>query len=220
MSIYYKLYDSLCQRGKLRCEDYGYKSGLHAHHIIPRHSNGSDDASNLTYLTPREHIAAHFLLWKLYENVNDLRSMNMLGAKLTIEQRRKVGIWCRDNNIGIFGASKEDRKKWRRRGFDSQRDSGSKNTFYYWSTEEGRKERASRGGKKLASPEFNYWFSPDGHHRRAKMGAAKSAKKPATNGIITKKFHTDIERDRFLVENPEWRSGHHWSKSTHHASAS
>jgi hypothetical protein len=145
MSIYSNTYYSLCHRGCQLIKQWKPGSGLHRHHITPRHSGGTDDASNFTFLTVREHIIAHFLLWKMYHNPNDLRSMKMLGAKLTLDQRRIVGEWCRDNKIGIHGATIEKRKEWQQKGLQSQ--IGNKDSWWYWSTEEGRKERASRGGK-------------------------------------------------------------------------
>ena len=36
------------------------------HHILPRSFGGSDDASNLILLTPRQHYLAHWMLWKAY----------------------------------------------------------------------------------------------------------------------------------------------------------
>jgi hypothetical protein len=36
---------------------------------------------------------------------------------------------------------------WAKNGLESQRKSNEKNTFFYWSTEEGRKHRSSLGGK-------------------------------------------------------------------------
>ena len=67
---------------------YGPKSGIHKHHIIPKHRGGKDTVDNFTYLTVREHIIAHFLLWKIHGSPNDLRSMHMLGANLTPKQRK------------------------------------------------------------------------------------------------------------------------------------
>ena len=67
---------------------------------------------------------------------------------LSVSQRKIIGEWCRDNNIGFHKSTKKQRKEWALMGLASQKESGSKDTFYYWSTEEGRKERASLGGKK------------------------------------------------------------------------
>ena len=216
MSIYEKIYHNLCSNGRQRERLYKPKSGLHKHRINPGHQGGLYEENNITFLTVREHIIAHFLLWKLNKHPNDLRSMKMLGAKLTPRQRQITGEWCRDNKIGFHGASPEQRREWSMKGFESQKNSADSNSFYYWSTPEGRKKRASMGGKasmKSPNSEFAYWASSEGRTKRAKMGAAASGKKPATNGIITKKFKTDTERQEFLCENPEWRAGHHWSKS-------
>ena len=38
------------------------------HHIIPKSMGGTNDAKNLVYLTVQEHVKAHFLLWKIYDN--------------------------------------------------------------------------------------------------------------------------------------------------------
>jgi hypothetical protein len=114
--MYKQVYYNLCKTKSTFKEEWKPGSNLHRHHIVPKHSGGSDDEDNLTYLTIREHILAHYLLWKIYKNPNDLRSMHMLGANLSSEKRRIVGKWCRDNNIGFHGANSEDRKTWSRRG--------------------------------------------------------------------------------------------------------
>jgi len=114
------IYHHLCQSRKCLKEYYGRGSGLHKHHIIPTHSGGLDDESNYTYLTPREHQIAHYLLWRIYRNPNDLRSMKMLGAKLTPLQRKITGEFCRDNNIGFFGADELLKNEWRKKGAYSQ----------------------------------------------------------------------------------------------------
>lgn len=200
MSIYTTIYQNLCQQNKLRFEAYNPGSGLHVHHIIPKHSNGSDEPSNITYLTVREHIIAHFLLWKIYKNPNDLRSMHMLGAKLTVEQRRITGIFCRDNKIGFFGADEETRRQWGKKSFESQKLSGDTNSFYWWSTEEGRKKRASLGGKTSMkngnNKEFAYWMSPEGQLERAKMGgkAMIGMKCIHKDGIRSKVKPTELQQ--------------------------
>lgn len=167
------IYTRLCESRKTRVHEYGRGSGLHEHHIIPRHVGGDDSPSNLTYLTVREHILAHKLLWKIHKNPNDLRAMHMLGAELTPEQRRITGEFCRDNNIGFFGASAEQKRKWRKKGIESQKESGSKQSFWWWSTPEGRRERASMGGK-ATQRSGNAWnltkVSKDRHSEIGAMG--------------------------------------------------
>lgn len=146
--MYYLLvYNNLCSSKSQLKESWLPGSGLHRHHILPRHSGGDDSEENFAYLTVREHIIAHFLLWKIYKNPNDLRSMKMLGANLTPAQRKVVGYWCRDNSIGFHNASTEELKHWQSRGRETQKLSDDKTSWYFWSTEEGRKKRASMGGK-------------------------------------------------------------------------
>lgn len=145
MSIYSRIYYTLCSSKSQLSEHWKTGSGLHRHHIIPKHSGGTDDPGNFTYLTVREHIIAHFLLWKMHRNPDDLRAMKMLGANLSVEYRREIGIFCRVNKIGFFGASPDLRKKWQEKGLKSQEN--IENSWVYWSTKEGRKRRASMGGK-------------------------------------------------------------------------
>jgi hypothetical protein len=182
MSFYQDIYYTLCESKRQAKELYVPFSGLHEHHIVPKHSGGLDIPENLTYLTVREHIIAHFLLWKIYKNPNDLRSMKMLGVKLTPYQRRQIGLFCVENKIGIHGYTKEQHSMSSQKGLKSQKQSGSKKTFYYWSTEEGRKERASLGGKaSIISPNnpWSYWASKEGQKKRAAMGGkSHKGKKP------------------------------------------
>ncbi len=48
------------------------------HHIIPRHSGGSDDASNLLLVLPEEHLMLHALRYKVYKNTSDIRAVNLM----------------------------------------------------------------------------------------------------------------------------------------------
>ena len=188
--MFNQIYSNLCESNKSRKEYYKKYSGLHEHHITPKHMGGNDEDFNLTYLNVREHILAHYLLWKIYKNPNDLRSMKMLGANLSSQHRKITGEFCRDNQIGFFSSTTEERKKWGIKGIESQKQDYLNNktkNFYYWSTEEGRKERASLGGKQRASAEFSYWASDEGRKERASLGGKAHKGKivmhlPATKG--------------------------------------
>jgi len=52
--------------------------GFHKHHIVPRHAGGTDDPSNIIYLSPIDHAEAHLNLFKLYGNPNDAHAYNFL----------------------------------------------------------------------------------------------------------------------------------------------
>lgn len=61
---YQSIYDSLCERGRLRplSADVYYET----HHIIPKCMGGDDSKDNLVELTYREHCLAHKLLTKIH----------------------------------------------------------------------------------------------------------------------------------------------------------
>lgn len=72
---YRKLYDSLIQQGS-----QSRSKGLERHHIVPSHANGPDDPDNLIYLTFRQHILAHLLLWKIHGRDGDLLAYKMMSG--------------------------------------------------------------------------------------------------------------------------------------------
>ena len=147
MSIYDKIYERLCESRKQNKQYHKPGSGIHCHHIIPKHMGGADDESNFTYLTPREHTIAHFLLWKIHRNPNDLRSMRMLGAKLSVEKRRIIGLWCVENKIGIHGFTKEMKSEASRRAGKSS--FNNKSGFHNPEmANEYRKNAGKQSGKK------------------------------------------------------------------------
>jgi hypothetical protein len=205
-----RIYSNLCEGNKSRKEDYKKYSGLHEHHIVPKHMGGTDDDCNLTYLNVREHIIAHYLLWKIYKNPNDLRSMKMLDANLSTQHRKIIGEFCRDNQIGFFSIPVEERKEWMIRGIETQKQeylNDKVKNFYYWSTEEGRKERASLGGKKRASKEFNYWASNQGRQERASLGGKAHKGKKVMHLPGTKGWKRILPEDVDMKLNEGWKFG-------------
>ena len=127
-----------------------------------------DDENNYTYLTVREHIIAHFLLWKIYKNPNDLRSMKMLGANLTSFQRKTIGIYCRDNKLGIHGAAKKERKEWILKGIETQ----IKNKIGILDPKKIHKNASLGGitGSKIQIKNKIGIFDPKNIHKNASLG--------------------------------------------------
>jgi hypothetical protein len=204
------IYSNLCENNKSKKENYKKYSGLHEHHIVPKHMGGTDDDYNLTYLNVREHIIAHYLLWKIYKNPNDLRSMKMLGANLSPQHRKIIGEFCRDNELGFFSSSIEEREKWRINGIETQKQDYLKNNiknFYYWSTKEGRKERASLGGKQRGSKEFTYWASDEGRKERASLGGKAHRGKKVMHLPGTKGWKRISSEDINTKLNEGWKFG-------------
>ena len=210
-SFFEKIYNNICIRGKGLKESYGRGSNLHKHHIIPKHMGGLDTEENLTYLSIREHIIAHYLLWKIHKNPNDLRSMKMLGAKLSYEKRKIIGIFCRDNKIGFHKFSKEERSEMAKKQLQIRLETNNKNEWDFWASAEGRKLRSSLGGKKTAENQ-NYSFKNYTDEQRklySSMGGEACPKYPVYNkkDLSIKKFHTEEERNYFLETNKDWESG-------------
>jgi HNH endonuclease len=169
-SIYSSIYNNLCSSRVHLKETWKPGSNLHRHHIVPKHSGGTDDESNFTYLTIREHIIAHFLLWKMHRNPNDLRSMHMLGAKLTSRQRKIIGEFCRDNNIGFYSATLEQKLEWSNLGRKTMKE---KSIGMYGFTYEQRSQwnaqfKLFKNWK--GNDVWKFWMSPEGRKIRASMG--------------------------------------------------
>jgi hypothetical protein len=97
MSIYTAIHNNLINSRKHLKEEWKpVGSGLERHHIKPRHIGGLDEETNYTYLTHREHIIAHWLLWKLYGRSEDrIAYLVMNGRDIKVgyhseETRRKM----------------------------------------------------------------------------------------------------------------------------------
>ena len=156
IGFFERIYVNICESKKKNKVFYGPGSGLHEHHILPKHSGGKDDDYNYTYLTPKEHTTCHYLLWRIYRNPNDLRSMKMLGVNLNIEYRRIIGKFCHENKIGMFNVSDEEFRKIcsnnAKKGYETQNSEilngirEKEDSWCYWASKEGRVKRASMGG--------------------------------------------------------------------------
>ena len=144
-SIYTRIYDNLVNGRKHLKEQWQPFSGLQRHHIIPKHQNGPDEDWNFTYLTKREHVIAHWLLWKINGNPLDLGSMKMISGHLSPQHRSILGKWCAENEIGFHDKKFDNiRKQWRRNGALK----GIKNKVgIHIDDQSKRSEWASLGGK-------------------------------------------------------------------------
>ena len=81
--FYSSIYNKLVLNGQKNKPFYKKGSGLEKHHITPTHAGGLNEDSNYTYLSRREHIVAHYLLWKIYKMNGDKWALcRMSGKKL------------------------------------------------------------------------------------------------------------------------------------------
>jgi hypothetical protein len=124
---YLRIYNEIILRSQIRVKPDGY---FERHHVVPKSMGGSDDKSNLTCLTAREHFIAHYLLariyggaqWgaiilmksskhrylnsRLYQNAKVKLSEHKKGVPLSIETRMKMSASKADqtgNKNHMFG---------------------------------------------------------------------------------------------------------------------
>ena len=51
---------------------------IERHHIVPRSMGGTNDKDNLINLTPRQHLIAHWMLWKAYQTYQMTKAFSMM----------------------------------------------------------------------------------------------------------------------------------------------
>lgn len=76
----------------------------HLHHIIPRHMGGTDDPSNLVYLSVEEHAEAHRVLFETYGRWEDKIAWLGLSGQATKQEVIKMVL----SEAGRRGGSKHD----------------------------------------------------------------------------------------------------------------
>lgn len=62
------------------------QNGLHAHHIVPIHAGGTNDESNIVFLTIEEHALAHKELFEKYGRWQDKIAWQMLSGMIGKEE--------------------------------------------------------------------------------------------------------------------------------------
>jgi len=87
---YEKIYHNIINNASTRKKG----PGIEKHHIVPRSCGGSDDKSNLVYLTTREHLICHLLLVKIYKN-NSVFRKKMIYALWWMAKTRNCVNNCR-----------------------------------------------------------------------------------------------------------------------------
>jgi hypothetical protein len=147
MNIYTSIYDNLVtSRKHLKEEWKPVGSLLERHHITPRHAGGTDEESNFTYLTHREHIIAHWLLWKIHGQNADLNAWRgmkgmpllppRLGQNLSEETKKKIGEFHKGKKL-----SEETKRKI------SEARKGEKHPLYGKKHSEASKQKMSESLK-------------------------------------------------------------------------
>jgi hypothetical protein len=114
---------------------------LHKHHIIPKHVGGTNDPSNIEYLTVEQHAEAHKLLFEKYGRWQDEIAWKGLSGRIPSEEVQREAV--RKANTGKVRSS-ETRKKM------SDAKKGKKHSLAH--VENNRKAQT---GKKLSEDHIN-----------------------------------------------------------------
>ena len=135
------------------------------HHIVPRSLGGTDDKSNLTKLTAREHFICHWLLVKIYpvgdEHWKMLNAFRMMRAENPVQQRYKAKITGR-----VYANLKEEYSI-----LQSEKVSGKNNPMHgdkFYRSEDGKRRQSQAiSGEKNGSKQID---------ARAKISISKLGK--------------------------------------------
>ena len=126
--------------------------GHEQHHILPKSLGGTDDKTNLVYITAREHFVCHWLLTKIYptgeEHWKMLNALRMMRSENKNQQRYNTKITSR-----VYAKVKEEYIK-----LQSEKVRGSNNPMHgdkFYRSQEGYKRQrdavlgAKNGSKKV-----------------------------------------------------------------------
>jgi hypothetical protein len=104
-----------------RQSDFIFSESTELHHIIPRYMDGPDESWNLIRLTFQEHTEAHFLLYTVWRNPQDLAVYHMRKGQTGIAQSilRKLNV------------EKMRRESKKRFNSELQREIGKKTEVFY-----------------------------------------------------------------------------------------
>ena len=191
--------------------------GKEIHHIIPRHSGGTDVIDNLIALSPEEHSKAHLIRYKELGDFRDLCAYYMIcynfseAHRISSSEGGKIGgKKVYESNVGIF-RSNEERKSWAAMGGQAGSRSQIKNKIgIHGQSREERLKLASIGGKK------SFINDPE-RHRKMSIRAGKIGGK-GNKGFIwindgrkkikyTKKMQEITPIEEYLEKNPTIKKG-------------
>jgi hypothetical protein len=174
---------------------------LHKHHIIPRHAGGTDDASNLVYLTIEEHAEAHRLLFEKYGRREDYLAWKGLA--------------------GLIGKDEIIKEK---NSLNSSRP-GELNPFYGKKHTEETKQKISEGQKrrKAERPEsFKTYTRTEAHKKKVGENTKSRAVRYAfnhpehgefygTTGDLAKAYNFSKTSEAYKLAKGEYKSYKGWT---------
>lgn len=158
---YAKIHDRLIERARSRTRG----PNLQRHHIIPLHAGGTDEPSNLVYLTYQEHMIVHHLRWKIHQDKDDLLAYRLMRG-IKNDETHRIAASLGGKKTGAMNAKSGHMVKIQT--FESQ----------------------SKGGKlgtsTLRNNNAGSFFNVEKHRAAAAAGGAKQGKVNALNGHLSR----------------------------------
>jgi len=135
------------------------------HHILPKHSGGTDDPSNLVKLTPKEHADAHLKLYEQYGKKEDLWAYKMLAKKGDVDisgvnhmyygkKRPDISKKYKGKGNPFYGKTHTEESNQKRKAWNLARWGNADNEFKEKIAESARQMGLKNKGRKH-SPEVN-----------------------------------------------------------------
>lgn len=180
--IYYAIINKAIQTGK----PSGY---CELHHVIPKALGGSNDISNLVYLTAKQHFICHLLLPKMCNSIDH-------------KQKMVYALWCMINGNGhgvsrhIPSARAYEKIKAQLSSIKSQNMLGDKNHFFGKKHSDESKKKMSDNNaakredvkEKLRGPRPDY--KPHNHYN----GWDEETKKKISESLTGKKHSESTKK--------------------------
>jgi hypothetical protein len=105
--IYKNLIDNAILEKRTKSTEIYYEN----HHIIPKHMGGDNSKNNLVLLTFREHVLAHYLLWRIHGHEGDKLMYSLRNLQTEEAQRLRVKLAVEANRNGGKGFQNWDGDK-------------------------------------------------------------------------------------------------------------
>lgn len=196
MNKYKKWYQQITQNGKT-----SRKPGDERHHILPRSLGGSDEVSNIAFITAREHFICHWLLTKIYptgeEHWKMINAFRMMRAENPRQQRYTTKITAR-----VYENLKKEYSK-----IQSQRVSGENNPMHgnkFFRSEEGKKRqrqavsgenngaKQDQSRKKISKSKLGKNRQPFNNQWKDNLSKNHKSKKLDFNGLLSEETRRKI----------------------------
>jgi hypothetical protein len=141
--LYYSIVNAAILRvpqSATRREAKGILSYTERHHIIPKSMGGTDDYTNLVWLTAEEHLRVHLLLPKMVSEDKNIRKMTLAAVRMANPQSKTQKRIIGDNLIPEIAVIRKEAALLHSK-YMSEKHQGSNNPFYGKKHTEQTKER-------------------------------------------------------------------------------